>query len=308
MLSVMIQKDYIDSSVVINDAGDKFFDFEKNKVQTITIDQLERTNREHNVYDNPLMGIYHFELLRNLEELAVDNGLRIEYDEIFAANGGPSTSPGVTLMPQQEAKFGEKAVEAHTLRRVYANMVIRDFDTNELTTQLAVSYHQEGIQVGFGNQVKICHNLTMLSANLSAATFGKNKLAIPELLKTVRSWLSNAERHIHADREQIARMKQIAVGYKENCMMLGALTIQRVKHDTRIKDIRNSEDYPLNGSQINKLTESLERIYHRNGYNDISLWEWYNAATELHKAGRSEIPAILPQNLALAKFLTDIVG
>lgn len=303
----MGNKEYIDSSVIINDAGNQFFDFNQNKVQTLTIDQLERTNREHDVNNEPLTGIYHFELLRQLESMAIDNGLRIEYDEIFAANGGPNTNPGVVLLPDQEKKYGERAIEAHVLRRVYANMVIRDFDTDELTTQLAVSFHQDGIQIGFGNQVRVCHNLTMLSAKLSASTFGKDRLDIPSLLQVVRSWLNNAEHHIMADREQIRKMKQIAVGYKENCMMLGALTIQRVKHDTRIKDIRDSSDYPLNGSQINKLTESLERIYYLNNYNEISLWQWYNAATELHKAGRSEIPAILPQNIALAKFLNDII-
>lgn len=302
----MIQKDYIDQSVAINEAGNQFFDFNQNKVQTLSIEQLERTNKEHDVYGNPLMGIYHCELLRQLEELAVRSGLHVEYDEIFAANGGPGGNPGVVLLPQQEEKYGERAVEAHVLRRVYANMIIHDFDTDELRTQMAVSFHQDGIQVGFGNQVYVCHNLTMLSANLSAMTYGKNKMDIPMLLRTVRSWLDNAGHHIEADREQIRRMKQIAVSYEQNCMMLGALTIQRVKHDTRLSSIRDGADYPLNSSQINRLTESLEVIYKRADYKEISLWQWYNAATEMHKPGRTEIPVILPQNIALAKFLNDI--
>lgn len=302
----MIQKDYIDQSVAINESANQFFDFNQKKVQTLSIEQLERTNKEHDVYGNPLMGIYHCELLRRLEELAARSGLHVEYDEIFAANGGSASNPGIVLLPQQEQKFGERAVEAHTLRRVYANMVIRDFDTNELTTQMAVSFHQDGIQVGFGNQVRICHNLTMLSANLSASTFGKNKLDISTLLQTVRSWLDNAGHYIEADREQIRRMKEIPISYQQNSMILGALTIQRVKHDTRVSAIRDSADYPLNSSQINKLTENLEIIYNRANYGEISLWQWYNVATELHKAGRTDIPSILPQNIALAKFLSDI--
>lgn len=302
----MIQKDYIDASVAINEAGNQLFDFNQKKVQTLSIEQLERTNKEHDVYGNPLMGIYHCDLLRQLEELAVRSRLKIEYDEIFAANGGPGGNPGVVLLPQQEAKYGERAVEAHVLRRVYANMIIRDFDTDELTTQLAVSFHQDGIQVGFGNQVRICHNLTMMSASQTAFTYGKNKVDIPTLLQTVKSWLSNAGERIEADRQQINRMKQIGVSYEQNCMMLGALTIQRVKHDTRISAIRDSQDYPLNSSQINRLTESLEQIYYRADYKEISLWQWYNAATELHKAGRTDIPGIIPQNIALIKFLNDI--
>lgn len=304
----MIQKDYIDSSVAINEAGNQLFDFNQKKIQTLSIEQLERTNKEHDVYGNPLMGIYHCELLRQLEELAIRSGLRVEYDEIFAANGGPGGNPGVVLLPQQEQKYGERAVEAHVLRRVYANMIIRDFDTDELTTQMAVSFHQDGIQVGFGNQVRICHNLTMLSPSLTACTYGKKKVDIPNLLQVVRSWLDNAGHYIKADREQIRRMKEIAVSYEQNCMMLGALTIQRVKHDTRLSAIRDSSNYPLNSSQINRLTENLEVIYNRNNHEEISLWQWYNAATELHKAGRTDIPSILPQNIALIKFLNDITA
>lgn len=304
----MITKDYIDPSVAINAAADQLFDFNKNKVQTISIEQLEHTNKEHDVYGNPLLGIYHCELLRQLETLARQSGLTVEYDEIFAANGGSTSNPGVVLLPDREKRFGERSVEAHTLRRVYANMVIRDFDTEEFTTQMAVSFHQEGIQVGFGNQVRICHNLTMMSAKNTAYTYGKEKVDIPALLQTVRSWLSNAEQHIMADREQIRRMKEIAVSYEQNCMMLGALTIQRVKHDTRIADIRDSADYPLNSTQINRLTEQLECLFRAAQYHEISLWQWYNAATELHKPGRTDIPNILPQNIALMKFLNDITN
>jgi hypothetical protein len=148
----------------------------------------------------------------------------------------------------------------------------------------------------------------MLSPTLSASTFGKDRVDIPRLLQVVRTWLDNAGYHIQADRVQIEQMKNIAVTYHQSLMMLGALSVQRVRHDTRNRIIRASEDYPLNSAQINRLTESLEVIYNQNGYDAISLWAWYNAATELHKAGRTDIPAIMPQNLALASFINGMIG
>lgn len=39
-------------TTVINNEN-KFFDFEKAKVQTLTIDQLEKTHKENDVYGNP---------------------------------------------------------------------------------------------------------------------------------------------------------------------------------------------------------------------------------------------------------------
>lgn len=297
---------YMDESVLKNANGVQTFDFNRNKVQQMSIETLERTVHEDTVNGSPLNGIYHFALLHELEELAARSHLRMVYDDIFAANGGPSSMPGVLINHQLEQKYGERAVEAHAIRRVYANIKLLDFDTDELSTQLAVSYHQDGIQLGFGQHVRICHNLTMLGSSQTASTYGKNKVDIRKLLEVVGSWLNNAGEYVTADRQQIADMKQVAVSYHQHCMMLGALTVQRVKHDTRLADIRMKEDYPLNNAQINRLTESLENIYHRNNYDDISLWQWYNAATELHKAGRTDLPLIIAQNVALGRFIQQL--
>ena len=302
----MTAYNYMDESVLRNDNGVRTFNFIANKVQQMSIETLERTVHEDTVNGIPLNGIYHFALLHELEELAARSHLRMVYDDIFAASGGPSSMPGVLINHQLEQKHGERAVEAHAIRRVYANIKLVDFDTDELSTQLAVSYHQDGIQVGFGQHVRICHNLTMLGSSQSAQTYGAKKLDVPGLLKVVGSWLNNAGDYVQADRQQIADMKQVAVSYHQHCMMLGALTIQRVKHDTRQVDIRTKEDYPLNNTQINRLTESLEGIYHRNNYDDISLWQWYNAATELHKAGRTDLPLIIAQNMALGRFVQQL--
>lgn len=296
----------MDESVLRNADGVQSFDFNAAKVQQMSIDTLERTVHEDTVYGRPLNDIYHFALLRELEELAARSNLRMVYDDIFAANGGPSSMPGVIINHQLEQKYGDKAVEAHALRRVYANIRLLDFDTDELSTQLAVSYHQDGIQVGFGQHVRICHNLTMLGSSQTAYTYGKNKLEVADLLAVVKSWLNNAGDYVEADRRQIEEMKQVPVSYQQHCMMVGALTIQRVKHDTREACIRTRDDYPLNNAQINKLTDTLERTYHDNHYNEISLWQWYNAATELHKAGRTDLPMIIAQNVALGKFIQSL--
>lgn len=302
----MTQYNYMDASVLRNENNVQQFDFNASKVQQMNIDTLERTVHEDSVDGTPLNGIYHFALLHELEELAARSRLRMVYDDIFAANGGPSSMPGVIINHQLELKHGEKAVEAHALRRVYANIRLLDFDTDELSTQLAVSYHQDGIQVGFGQHVRFCHNLTMLGSSKTAYTYGKDKLSIADLLSVVKSWLNNAGDYVEADRRQIEEMKQIGVNYQQHCMMVGALNIQRVRHDSRSAAIRLKDDYPLNNAQINRLTETLENTYAQNDYSDITLWQWYNAATELHKAGRTELPSIIAQNVALGKFIQSL--
>lgn len=142
----------------------KFFDFDKAKVQTITLEQLARTHKENDVYNQPLKGIYHFELFHKVIEMCNEQHFNVEVYDLFAAQNKDRAQPGVVLLPQVEAQYGDKAVEAHILRRVFANIRITDFDDDENTTNLAVAFHQRGIQAGFGNMVKICHNQCMLNA------------------------------------------------------------------------------------------------------------------------------------------------
>lgn len=287
----------------------KMFDFDKAKVQTLSLAQLERTHRENDVYGKPLRGIYHFELLNTLINECTNLGYNVEVYDLFAAQNKDRSTPGVVLLPQVEAQYGERAFEAHILRRVFANIRIMDFDDEEKTTNLAVAFHQKGIQVGFGNMVKICHNQTMLCADKYIATYserGKGRgeaITIPQVLDVVKSWLVDARKIIVTEREKIERMKEIEVGAQQALLLIGMLTAIRVKCDSAYLAIKENRVYPLNQAQITKFTESLLLKYHESAH--LSAWDLYNAATDLYKADSMDIPALMPQNRAMVQFLNE---
>lgn len=287
----------------------KFFDFEKAKVQTLTIDQLERTHKENDVYGKPLRGIYHYDLLNQIIGLCNEQNYDVEVYDLFAAQNKDRNTPGVVLLPQVEAQFGERAVEAHILRRVFANIRIKDFDDEETTTNLAVAFHQKGIQVGFGPNVMICHNQCMLNREHYIATYSEkgtgrgNGVSIPEVLDVVKSWLLDARHIIVTEREKIERMKSIEVNAQQMFLLIGMLTALRVKCDTHIKEIKESRVYPLNQAQISTFTESLLLRYHEE--QRVTVWDIYNAATDLYKANSMDIPSLMPQNRAMVGFLTE---
>ena len=292
--------------------NNKFFDFEKAKVQTLTLDQLERTHKENDVYGKPLRGIYHYALLNEIIGMCKEYGYNVEVYDLFAAQNKDRNTPGVVLLPQVEAQYGERAVEAHILRRVFANIRLTDFDDEEKTTNLAVAFHQKGIQVGFGNMVKVCHNQCMLSPTQYIATYSEkgtgrgNGVTIPEVMDTVKSWLTDARHIIVAEREKIEKMKSIQVDAQQLFLLIGMLTALRVKCDTREEEIKEPKTYPLNQAQISKFTESLLLRYHRN--QSVTVWDIYNAATDLYKADSMDIPALLPQNRAMTAFLGEHFG
>lgn len=287
---------------------DKFFDFEKAKTQSITLEQLSRTHREDDVYGNPLRGIYHFDLFNKVIDECTELGYNVEVYDMFAAQNRDRQSPGVVLLPQVEEVKGQHAVEAHILRRVYANIRITDFDNDETTTNVAVAFHQKGIQIGFGPNVMICHNQCMLSPELYMSSYSEkgkkgSGMDVAAMLDTLKSWLVDARNIIETDRERIDKMKETRITAEQMFLLIGLMTATRVKADTSRKSIRENITYPLNQSQITLFTEDMLEAYHDKEF--VTAWDMYNSATNLYKANRMDIPALLPQNRAMVYFMRD---
>lgn len=280
------------------------FDFEKNSIETMDLPTLRRTHHENDIYGNPIRGIYHFKVIETIEEICRKYNLNYQVEEIFAAQNKNKTQPGVVLLPQVEQQLGVRSIEAHVLRRVFTTIRINDFETDELTTTLAIAYHQDGIQVAIGPCVKICHNQCVLSPERSVSDYGKNKVSLETLFATIDSWLSEFETQMTADRAHIKRLKNMVVSPQEILTYIGLLTSLRVAHDSSEKSLSSKvEKYPLNQGQISTFTEEVLKLKLTNQV--ITAWDLYNIATELYKPGKTDFPALIPQNVAFATTLLE---
>lgn len=278
------------------------FNFSVNNIETMSLDTLRRTHKENDIYGQPVKGIYHYEVIQRMADLCEKHNLNYEVEEIFAAQNKNKNQPGVVVLPQVEREFGVQAVEAHILRRIYTTIRINDWETDELTTTLVVAFHQDGIQAAIGPCVKICHNQCILSPERSVANYGRDKVTTEELFDRVDEWLSNFHTNMTEDRERIKRLKSKVVSPTELYAFIGLMTAIRVSHDSADKRLSSQVDtYPLNQGQISVFTEDLLKLNLEKG--KITLWDIYNVATELYKPGRTDIPAMIPQNGALAELL-----
>ena len=293
----------------------QFFDFEKQTVQLLTLDQLERTNRENRGDDRSCPhGIYHFALIQQILDMAAQHGYDAEVYDLFATNNRDKQTPGVSLYPELEATYGERAIEAHTLRRVYANIRLKNFDTPELTTNLAISYTQKGIQVGFGRMVRICHNMNIMGEGQFVSDYSVNKMYhahgdkrktdLAGILQTVGTWLTDAEHIVITDDSTIERMKNTILTAEQLYTILGMLLTIRVRNDTNIKEIRSNDTvYPLNQSQITKFDENL--LVKQKHEGRITAWDFYNCATELYKPNVVDQNMIMPQTMSMMSFMRE---
>ena len=251
------------------------FDFQQNGIEVMDFDTLQRTYKENDIYNNPVQGIYHYQVIQRMMDICEKHNLDYEVEEIFAAQNRNKTQPGVSILPQVEQIHGEKAVEAHILRRIFTTIRIKDWETDELTTTLVVAYHQDGVQAAIGPCVKICHNQCILSPERSVCNYGKKKVTTEELFDTVDGWMANFEVNMNEDIERIQRLKRRVIPLEEIYMYIGLLTALRVSHDSADKNLSSTvETYPLNQGQISVFTEEVLKLAMTKG--QITAWDLYN--------------------------------
>ena len=286
--------------------------FAEKSVQVLTLEELERSYHENLPTGQPVGGIYHFELIGKALEAFESRGLKPVVQEIFAAANRDSKRPGVTLLPQLEEQFGERAVEAHLLRRVYANIEIRSDETDDIVTCLAVAYHQKGIQLGIGPMVKVCHNQTILGAQDVVSNYTcyggqnrKDKLSVEDVLARAQQWADDYKPYQKIRRERMAEMKSAQFDHQDMYRLIGMLVEKRILHDTQNDVLHQNAPYPLNSGQINETAENLMALMRHD--DPISYWDAYQELNTVLKPDRMDIPQVLPQSLALFDCLKEMV-
>ena len=286
--------------------------FAEKSVQVLTLEELERSYHENLPTGQPVGGIYHFELIGRALEAFESRGLKPVVQETFAAANRDSKRPGVTVLPQLEEQFGERAVEAHLLRRVYANIEIRSDETDDIVTCLAVAYHQKGIQLGIGPMVKVCHNQTILGAQDVVSNYTcyggqnrKDKLTVEDVLARAQQWADDYEPYQKIRRERMAEMKSAQFDHQDMYRLIGMLVEKRILHDTQNDVLHQNAPYPLNSGQINETAENLMALMRHD--EPISYWDAYQELNTVLKPDRMDIPQVLPQSLALFDCLKEMV-
>ena len=112
------------------------FDFEAEKNIELTLDTLKRTHKENDIFGRPLKGFYHYEAIERIADAAESRGLMPIVSDLWAAQNGSKSQPGVVLLPQVEAVTMPHAVEAHILRRVFCTLNLMRFDDGEKCTNI----------------------------------------------------------------------------------------------------------------------------------------------------------------------------
>ncbi len=282
----------------------KTFDFKENNVEVITLDELKRTYKENDILGRPLREMYHYEIIDAIQEELAKQNLTMEISEIFAAQNRSRQDPAVVINPEIENKYGKNAIEAHVLRRVFANIRVYDFDNDELTTNIGLAFHQNAIQIGYGPMVKVCHNQCIMSPERVLST--NRSMGVKDMLHKFGECMQQLQLHIEEDKEFINRMKEYQMLPSQILQLIGMFECNTISYYSKNTDIHNREFFPLNLNQIGRFTEDVMVEMHKNN-NNMSLWDVYNVATNLYKADDMEIPSMFSQHLALNRHVKGLL-
>ena len=304
----------------------KTFDFSKEKVQTITLAELEATYKENDVYGRPLGGIYHSDLINGISDMARNAGLEVEMGDMFAVNNLDGKRPGVALLPEVEEKEGERSIRAHLLRRVFATIRMAHHQlppVGGFCPAIAISYSQHGIQIGIGPNIHICRNQTILCARQMISNFGycrlemdKKDLAGPDWWRpTVEGWIDEVAKGVMQQQwaDIIQSLDEQLVYESDMQQIFGGLMQLRIQADTSEKSLRTGEVPPLTQSQINHCMERvLIKHFGKGGAGMCTKWDILNAMTDtlkpLNDSDGIRVPIcdtsrLLPQLAKCAEYL-----
>lgn len=283
----------------------RLLDFKGNPVQTLNLVELSETIDERNIGGNPVSGVVHYVLFQRLQELLTENKLKFEMMPIYATSGGASSFPGVTKLPALEEKYGEGALQAHVLRRMITGFDLKRGETDETTQSIAVAYHQQGIQVAFGPNIKICRNQCIYGASNRFQTYGDGKLELDRLFQIVTEWIHNYDEIRKHDLMILSNMKKYVLDYAGVCNLIGELNLKRVLKD----NLHVTSEFILQQNQISEIsTEYLKFLKDGNKLNyqkGMTLFTFYNMCTELYKPEHTDLPNIIGRNHMLGDYLIE---
>lgn len=245
--------------------NERQLNFEKGRVEVLTLDELEQSHVENYHDGTPVGGMYHFEVMHRVLELLEKMHVPYEVKEIFAVDNRHGHTPGVTLHHDLEEKFGIQTIPTYTLRRIFANIKVGNETAEGYSSNLAVSYTQSGCAVAWGPFCHVCHNQTILSADHIFANYtlpGRQRLDTPSrnimymLTSFEQTFLEEFEKS-ESEIQAVLDLKQFPLCAREVREFIGEMSVQRTLCESRNKAIKTNGIYPLSDANINRCVESL---------------------------------------------------
>jgi len=284
----------------------RILNFKEKKAEEITIEDLRLTVDERKSGGRPVNGVRHVELWDKIQERLTRNNINFHTGPIYATDGGPGALPGASYIQDLAPQYGNNDIRTFILRRVIGSFQLTDHSDEQSLGQIAISYHQQGIMIAYGQHVRVCSNLAIMGRDNVMSTYGEGfgKISnIEHMLEVIETWSNSHQEKRRQNLKTIEVMQGMEIGRKDAEEFIGYLNVLRVQKDV----FHSVSNYALNQGQINAFIERyIKDLGSRQNPEDMmSLWDLYNIGTEFHKPNTTDLPLIIPNNIALFEAMNE---
>jgi len=302
----------------ISDNTEWFPPIREGKTRGITMEQLRAGSDIEDRNGAILNGINAYQLIGQVAQMARNYHGEARIKDLFVAdNINSSLGNGIAInkrlkdIYQKQTGTENIPFAAATFNRVFCNIELVGQHTDTHIANIVVATNQQGLQVAVGAHCYACRNQTILGKEHLVSSYGRRKISTEDFLRAVDLMLSGYR--FVDDMEALRRMQAIELSDEHVLMIMGYLRHIYAKYNSRTKSIRDEvtgkyDIYPMDASQLNRLDQCIVETERMLGGRPMTVYDLYQGATTIYKVARTDMPNILPQNLAFVQTLSEIFG
>lgn len=259
------------------------------RVIPIPLELLEQTQTLLE-YDGRLPAtqpVKHYDFIRNIQDI-VSKDYLIEQEPIWITNASAKRIP--ILDPD---KIG--VPQSWLFQRLVTRINIQGdvFSDGETNSNIAIGFTDQGIQVAFGQNVRICTNQCIFGGRY-LSTYGSHKMPFEKMLDVIREYTHNIPSIREEDLRILRSFKETPVSLYQIREIVGDAHLRAVK--AAYFNDRNTIA-PLNISQVSSFSRNiggrLPGIFNSSSEPVVtSLYDLYNDGTQIFKPEKSEITSL----------------
>ena len=290
------------------------FGFTKDeKAKVITFDELSSSIRVEGKYGKTLQTrpSQSWEVFNDMLEAFDRYNIDINHENIYVQKQNSH------IMLTQDEKLLYSKDSAPVSKWLF-DSVITSFnvknDNIDVNPTFAVSFNPNGICYGYGLNVRVCSNMSILNAKDRISTYGSlnNKATYTELMYKVDKDVRMLQESFEMNVETMNRMKKYMFSPDETQEALFSIVGDLYRRAiTNAYNPSTDLTAPFNTYELSSFTQKrLSKLNAELDGQDVfgddnSLWDIYNWGTELMKPGTMDISNIIDNSLYYLDFLKN---
>ena len=186
---------------------------------------------------------------------------------------------------------------------VVGKVMITSHANDEMCMALAFTFNDSGIQLGYGVNVSVCMNMTIMNRTHYWTTYGSNdgKTDYELGMDAIRGWLTNLDELWDSSGRMVDRLESITIDITKLHQIYGEL-IDAAVYKNETGGACNS---PLNVTQTVSVIRYITRHMKGKQENHLSAWDLVNAGTSVLKPGATDLKNIIQANASWVNFIID---